>query len=153
MVRDFCLILIFSIISRKECKWTITGRDISSARVGHTAQCLEDDAALEDGNVNWLLFAGGANLSSCCPNYLPDNLNKGYVIQLSLPTATPNDHLPRYEQASGVIGNEVFRLEIYLQIKFLIRRFLEAYIIFLPGRYFWWSNFRNTSGQHIALKN
>ncbi len=36
---------------------------------------------------------------------------------------------------------------------FLIRRFFEANFVLLPGRYFWWSNFGNTSGQHIALKN
>ncbi|KAM3177653.1 hypothetical protein ACTXT7_004134 [Hymenolepis weldensis] len=85
-----------------KCELYNVARAAALTRVGHTAHHLQ-----VNGNLDWILLVGGANLSRCCKNALLLNIKKGQFHSVDLPDSLPDPGLARYEQSSCIYDNEI----------------------------------------------
>lgn len=87
---------------RYKCELYNVTRAAALTRVGHTAHHLQ-----VNGNPDWILLVGGANLSRCCKNALLVNIRKGQFHSTDQPDTLPDPGLARYEQSSCIYDDEV----------------------------------------------
>ncbi|CDS37365.1 rab9 effector protein with kelch motifs [Echinococcus multilocularis] len=85
-----------------KCDIRHVDKDITLARVGHTAHHLHTD-----DNLDWLLLIGGASFSSCCKDCLLYSVRNGQVCPIESADSLSESGFERYEHASVLLDNEL----------------------------------------------